>query len=117
MRCPMFSTVFWLANLSVTASSPCASSGGAGGIRNSSLCGNARTQRRQLPVRVRYCTRPHVLQRITSLSISSEFKDSFSVFADTGTPRVDFVRRVDRREERRNVLGGRQILARLVGSP
>jgi len=29
----------------------------------------------------------NVLQRITSLSISSEFKDSFSVLADTGTPR------------------------------
>src|ERR1051325_7043024 len=100
----MFSTVFWLANLSVTGSAPACASGSAWGIRNSSRCGSARTHRRQLPVRVRYCTKPQVLQRMTSRSISREFIVAFSNCADTGTPRVTLSGvRIDERE-RRNVL-------------
>ncbi len=86
MRWPIFSTVSWLTNFSVAGSAAASSAGAGGGIRNSRRWGKARTQRRQFPVRVRYWTRPHVLQRMTSRSNSNELI-SFSNCTDTGTPR------------------------------
>src|SRR5271170_5171646 len=105
MRWPIFSTVSRLANFSGVASALVSSGGAGGGIRNSKRWGNARTHRRQFPVRVRYCTSPQVLQRMTSLSISNEFNDSFSSCKDTGTPSLT-LSGVRIGEERRNVLRG-----------
>src|SRR5262249_37195110 len=45
--------------------------GTAGGIRNSTFGGSMRKQRRQLPTRVRYCTNPQTLHRMTSRSGST----------------------------------------------
>src|ERR1700691_2709115 len=105
MRWPIFSTVSRLANFSGVASALVSSGGAGGGIRNSKRWGNARTQRRQLPVRVRYCTSPQVLQRMTSRSISNEFNVSFSSCRDTRCSSLT-LSGVRIGEERRNVLRG-----------
>src|SRR5215472_17446695 len=108
----MFSTVCWLTNFSDAVSATASSAGAGGGIMNSRRWGNARTQRRQFPVRVLYCTSPHVLQRITSRSISSVFISSLFNCADTGAPCCRIFRRADRRGTSERSHGGRQLLAR-----
>src|SRR5580692_2044685 len=107
MRCPIFSTVSRLGHFSKSCrSSPGSSCGSGGGIKNSTLGGSKRKQRRQFPVRVRYCTSPQVLQRITSRSRSTS-PDSLFPFvpfiaivlfcSDTGAPRRLF-RHADERD-------------------
>src|ERR1700744_5697240 len=105
MRWPIFSTVSRFANFSLAVSALASSDGAAVGIMNSSRWGSARTQRRQLPVRVRYCTNPQVLQRITSRSISNESHVSFSSCRDTRCSSLT-LSGVRIGEERRNVLRG-----------
>src|SRR5271154_5213071 len=71
MRCPMFSTVCAFGQCSKSCrSSPGSSWAAGGGISYCARGGSIRRQRRQLSVFVRYCTSPHTLQRITSLSFS-----------------------------------------------
>src|ERR1700759_1008961 len=108
IRWPIFSTVSRFANFSLDAAALASSDGAAVGIINSNRWGSARTQRRQLPVRVRYCTSPQVLQRITSRSISNESHVSFSSCRDTRCSSLT-LSGVRIGEERRNgLLGGRQ---------
>src|SRR4029077_3625270 len=75
-------------------------------MRNSTLGGRKRRHRRQFPVRVRYCTSPQVLQRITSRSRSMSTATlfpfvpfiAFVLFcSDTGAPRRLF-RHADERD-------------------
>src|SRR3974390_438984 len=103
----MFSTVsrfghFWKSWRSSPGKSCC----GAGGIRNSTFGGSILTHRRQFPVRVRYCTSPQVLQRMTSRSSSTSIATlfpfvpfiAFVLFcSDTGAPRRLF-RHADERD-------------------
>src|SRR5580704_476557 len=112
MRCPMFSTVSRFGHFSKSCrSSPGSSCGSGGGIRNSTFGGSKRRHRRQFPVRVRYCTSPQVLQRITSRSRSTSTPTLFPFVSfiplvlfcsDTGAPRRLFrhadVRNYDRGE-------------------
>src|SRR5579871_3372538 len=107
MRCPIFSTVSRFGHFSNNCrSSPGSSCGSGGGIRNSTFGGSKRTHRRQLPVRVRYCTNPQVLQRITSRSMSISTATLFPfvpliafvlLCSDTGAPRRLF-RHADERD-------------------
>src|SRR4029077_14072769 len=69
----MFSTVSRFGHFSKSCrSSPGNSCGAGGGIKNSTLGGSMCRQRRQTSFLVRYCTKPHVLQRVTSRSSSAE---------------------------------------------
>src|SRR5271167_2109389 len=107
MRWPIFSTVSRFGHFSKSCrSSPGSSCGSGGGIRNSTFGGSKRRQRRQFPVRVRYCTSPQVLQRITSRSRSTSIATLFPFVAfialvlfcsDTGAPRRLF-RHADERD-------------------
>ena len=82
IRWPMFSTVSRFGQFSKSwRSSPGKSCGEGVGITNVTFGGRSRRQRRQLPVRVRYCTNPHTWQRITSRSISTEL-DTLTFFSD-----------------------------------
>src|SRR5580658_9292195 len=98
MRWPIFSTVSRFGHFSKSCrSSPGSSCGSGGGIKNSTFGGSRRRHRRQFPARVRYCTSPQVLQRITSRSRSISIATllpfaPFILFvplvcSDTGTPR------------------------------
>src|SRR5580693_3033549 len=107
MRWPIFSTVSRFGHFSKSCrSSPGSSCGSGGGIRNSTLGGSKRRHRRQFPVRVRYCTSPQVLQRITSRSRSISTATLFPLVpfiafvlfcSDTGAPRRLF-RHADERD-------------------
>src|SRR5579872_7471097 len=55
-------------------------------MTNVTFEGNRRTQRRQLSVRVRYCTSPQTLQRTTSRSISEPASSTF--FSPNGPRRL-----------------------------
>src|SRR6185437_777772 len=92
MRCPMFSTVSRFAQSSADCASRAVSCGDGVGITKVTREGSRRTQRRQLSVFVRYCTRPHTLQRTTSRSISEILSSAF--FSPTGHPHRLFRRRV-----------------------
>src|SRR5260370_30405815 len=120
IRCPIFSTVSRLGHFSKSCrSSPGSSCGSGGGIRNSTFGGNRRKHRRQFPVRVRYCTSPQVLQRITSRSRSTSMATllpfvpfiSF-VFSDTVAPRRLFPHAAERNCDRG---GGRSWRDRHIG--
>src|SRR6202166_1034121 len=108
MRCPIFSTVSRFGHFSKSCrSSPGSSCGSGGGIRNSTLGGSRRRHRRQFPARVRYCTSPQVLQRMTSRSRSISVVALLPfvpfipfVCSDTGTPRRLF-RHADERNYNR----------------
>src|SRR5579863_7681857 len=107
MRWPIFSTVSRFGHFSKSCrSSPGSSCGSGGGIKNSTFGGSRRRHRRQFPVRVRYCTSPQVLQRITSRSRSISTATllplvpfiAFVLFcSDTGAPRRLF-RHADERD-------------------
>src|SRR5215472_11522277 len=107
MRWPIFSTVSRFGHFSKSCrSSPGSSWGSGGGIKNSTFGGSKRRHRRQFPVRVRYCTNPQVLQRITSRSMSISTVALFPLLpfipfvllcSDTGAPRRLF-RHADERD-------------------
>src|SRR5579864_6024899 len=74
----MFSTVSRLGQSSSNCRSlPGKSCAEGVGMTNVTFEGNRRTQRRQLSVRVRYCTSPQTLQRTTSRSISEPASSTF----------------------------------------
>src|ERR1700689_88212 len=83
----MFSTVSRFGHFSKSCrSSPGNSCGAGGGIRNSTFGGSMCRQRRQTSFLVRYCTKPHVLQRVTSRS--SSFKPLLALLSDTGASHI-----------------------------
>ena len=89
MRCPIFSTVSRFGHFSKSClSSPGSSCCSGGGMRYSRRGGSRRRQRRQLPTRVRYCTSPHTLQRMTSRSNSASIVPLLTVCSDTGPRRL-----------------------------
>lgn len=107
----MFSTVSRFGQ----SSNSCRSSPGMSccegvGMTKVTFAGNKRKQRRQLSVRVRYCTSPQTLQRTTSRSMSELASCTF--FSPTGLPRRPF----RRREGEERLKGGRQKPARATFS-
>src|SRR5215469_1455078 len=85
IRWPIFSTVSWFGQSSADfASAPAVPSGEGVGITKVTFGGSRRRQRRQLSVRVRYCTNPQTPQRITSRSMSEMTSSAF--FSPTGNP-------------------------------
>src|ERR1700733_8230237 len=83
IRWPMFSTVSRFGQFSNSwRSSPGRSCGEGVGITTVTFGGRSRRQRRQLPVRVRYCTNPQTWQRMTSRSIST-WVDAMTLLSDT----------------------------------
>src|ERR1700674_622825 len=89
IRWPMFSTVSRFGHFSKSCrSSPGNSCGAGGGTRNSTFGGSMCRQRLQKSFLVRYCTKPHVLQRVTSRS--SSFRLLLPLFSDTGAPHLFF---------------------------
>jgi len=81
----MFSTVSRFGQFSKSwRSSPGKSCGDGVGITNATFGGNSRKQRRQFPVRVRYCTKPHTWHRITSRSACMCAARLLSSFSATG---------------------------------